>query len=86
MTKRKWLPPNVTRYQDKTGRWRYRYRKTGQPTHHFQSAPGTPEFLAEYEKAKGGKIIVGAARNAAGSVDALCAAFYNSPGWLSMKQ
>jgi len=29
---------------------------------------------------------VGAARNAAGSVDALCAAFYNSPGWLSMKQ
>jgi len=84
MTKRRWLPPNVTRYQDKTGRWRYRYRKTGRPTHHFHAAPGTPEFLAEYEAAKAGTP-VGADRVAPGSVDALCAAFYRSPGWLSMK-
>ncbi|NKJ02781.1 tyrosine-type recombinase/integrase [Novosphingobium sp. SG707] len=84
MTKRRWLPPNVTRYQDKTGRWRYRYRKAGKATYSFRAAPGTPEFLAEYEAAKAGQP-VGADRVAPGSVDALCAAYYRSPRWQSMQ-
>ncbi|NOW46672.1 integrase [Novosphingobium sp. SG751A] len=82
MTKRRWLPPNVTRYQDKTGRWRYRYRKAGKATYSFRSAPGTPEFLAEYEAAQAGKP-VGIDRVKPGSVDALCAAYYRSPRWQS---
>ena len=84
MTKRRWLPENVTRYRDKTGRWRYRFRKTGLPTYSFRAAPGSPEFLVEYEAAKAARAI-DVDRCKAGTVDALCVAFYGSPGWLSMQ-
>jgi hypothetical protein len=45
--------PNVTGYQDRHGKWRWRYRKTGAPTHTFRADYGTAAFAEEYEVAAG---------------------------------
>ena len=49
---RRWLPENVTKFTDKTGRTRYRFRKKGLPQYLFRHEPGTPEFMAEYSAAR----------------------------------
>ncbi len=81
---KRYLPKNVTEYQDRHGKWRYRFRKRGLPTYHFRNAPGTPEFLVELEAARNGKTEK-PPRFIAGTVDALCVAFYGSQGWQRMQ-
>lgn len=44
------LPKNVTRWKDRHGKIRYRFRKTGQPTYYFRSRPGTVTFQREHEQ------------------------------------
>jgi integrase len=78
------LTKNVTEYQDRHGKWRYRFRKRGLPEYHFRHPPGTPEFLAELDAARNGRSEK-PARFPAGTVDALCVAFYGSQGWQGMQ-
>jgi integrase len=77
VTRRKWLPDNVTEYRDRHGKARYRFRKTGLPTYHFRHAPGTKEFLEELEKLP---------RFTPGSFDALIHDFYTTPRWQEMRR
>ncbi|MFS0771089.1 tyrosine-type recombinase/integrase [Sphingomonas sp. 1P08PE] len=54
---RRFLPAGVSRYKDRHGRWRYRYRRVGHPGGHFTSEFGSPEWLAElaeFEKPREG--------------------------------
>ncbi|MBO9602592.1 MAG: tyrosine-type recombinase/integrase [Novosphingobium sp.] len=81
---RRWLPENVTAYRDRHGKQRYRFRKKGAPTHHFQAEPGTPEFLAELTEARAAKLS-DEPRSAPFTYDALIASFYRTPKWLAMK-
>lgn len=82
---RKWLPDNVTAYKDRHGRTRYRYRKTGQPSYSFRFEPGTPEFMAEYHRAKSALPPEPVARFEAGTVDAVAEALYRTPKWRQMR-
>lgn len=83
MPRRRWLPENVTAYQDRHGRARYRYRKTGQPPYHFRNDPGTPAFMEELAAAKAG-IMEPIERFSPYSYDALIASFYRTPKWQDM--
>lgn len=84
MARRKWLPENVTAYKDRHGRTRYRFRKRGFPTHSFRHAPGTKEFMEEYDAARNGAAEA-SARFAPFTYDALIASYYRTPKWLAMK-
>jgi integrase len=81
---RKWLPENVTEYKDRHGKRRYRFRKKGLPTYSFRHAPGTREFMAEYEAASKA-VAEPQPRFAAFTYDALIASYYRTPKWLAMK-
>ena len=85
MTRRKWLPDNVTEYEDRHGKKRYRFRKTGLPTYHFRNEPGTSQFMEEYLLAKGAEKPAPEPRFAAGTVDAVIAALYKTPKWRAQK-
>jgi integrase len=81
---RRWLPENVTAYKDRHGKTRYRFRKRGLPPYSFRHAPGTHEFMAEYQaalKATAEPL----PRFAPYSYDALIGSFYRTPKWLAMK-
>ena len=84
MTRRRWLPENVSVYRDRHGRERYRFRQKGLPQYAFRHAPGSAEFMAEYLAAKSAQPMI-IQRFKPGTVDALCEAFYGSPKWLSMQ-
>lgn len=45
--------PNVTAYQDRHGKWRWRFRKKGSASHTFRSEIGTPAFADEYRLVSG---------------------------------
>lgn len=83
MTRRRWLPANVTSFTDKCGRVRYRFRKKGLPAYLFRAAPGTPEFMAEYEAARTAAPKE-TARFAPGSFDALVESYYRSRQWVRL--
>jgi len=83
MTKRSWLPDHVTEYKDRHGRPRYRFRKTGAPAHHFKHQPGTEEFRTEYQACLAAKK-ERQDRHAHGSIDWLCARFYETVAWKEM--
>lgn len=77
---RRWLPDNVTEYKDRHGKPRYRWRRKGFPTHHFQNVPGTEAFRTELAACLSGEPAK-IERATPGTIDALCAAFYASPAW-----
>lgn len=81
---RNWLPDNVTRYRDRHGKWRYRFRKTGLPTYSFRDPPGTEGFRKEYLRACNADPATPLPRHAAYSYDALIASFYETPRWVKM--
>ncbi len=47
MSRRRHLPKYVSEYRDRHGKSRYRFRKTGFPTHNFKSPFGTEGFRIE---------------------------------------
>lgn len=77
---RRMLPKYVSSFTDNRGKVRYRFRRTGCPTHYFQAKLGSPEFMAEYQAC------LDSAYNAnvisrhilPGSVDHLVSQFYQS--------
>lgn len=81
---RKWLPENVTRYRDRHGTWRYRFRKTGLPTYNFRNPPGTEAFREEYHRARNADPAAPLPRFAPFTYDALIASFYETPAWQDM--
>lgn len=83
--KRRWLPENVTEFRDRHGVTRYRYRKTGKPTHYFKNPPGTPEFAVELMEAKGAQPPSRQPRFAHGTIDALISSYYNSPSFRDLE-
>lgn len=85
MTRKKWLPANVTEYKDRHKKKRYRFRKSGLPTYHFKYEPGTPEFMEEYQLAKAAQKPDPEPRYEAGTVDAVIAALYKTPRWRAMR-
>jgi integrase len=44
----RFLPEHVTRFKDRHGKWRYRFRRKGFPSGYFKATFGTDEFRAEY--------------------------------------
>lgn len=79
---RRWLPANVTAYKDRHGKTRYRYRKTGVPTHNFRHEPGTPEFMEELLAAQGARAVRSTAEPY--SMDDLAARMFRSTRWIGM--
>lgn len=85
MTKRKWLPANVTEWTDRHGKKRYRFRMAGLPTHHFHAAPGTVEFAAELALAQAAIPTLAKGRTVVPrSMDDLAIRLYRAPAWLRM--
>lgn len=83
MARKRWLPANVTAYKDRHGKTRYRYRKAGKPTHHFQNEPGTNEFAAELAEAQ--RAGIASKARVPFSMDDLADRMFRSPKWLDMK-
>lgn len=81
---RRWLPENVTAYKDRHGKTRYRFRRKGVPAYHFRHAPGTPEFMEEYNSAKNA-VPEQFPRFAPYTYDALISSFYRTPKWIKSK-
>jgi len=46
----RFLPEYVTRYRDRHGKWRYRFRRAGFPGGHFTAPLGTEAFREEYAR------------------------------------
>lgn len=83
--KRSWLPDNVTRYHDRHGKVRYRFRRKGFADHHFKAEPGTEEFRQEYATCKEAPKEK-AERFAHGTIDWLCVRFYETVAWKEMAE
>ncbi|WP_337846777.1 tyrosine-type recombinase/integrase [Sphingomonas sp.] len=90
MTKKKrFLPQHVTRYRDRHGKWRYRYRRVGAPGGHFKSSKvGSPEWLAELAafEAEAPSPVESPERYGPGSVGALIARYCATPSRLGPTQ
>jgi len=79
--------PNVSSFRDRTGKQRYRYRRVGHRTAYLPGLPGSPEFLAAYERAVNGDEAnegVGSKRTKAGTINALAVQIYQSAEWQAL--
>jgi integrase len=71
--------PNVTSFEDRHGKLRWRYRKTGRSTHYFTHPPDTPGFAEELAACEAGADIrAGAGRCRPCSVADLVSRYYQS--------
>jgi integrase len=76
------LPPHLKRYFDqRDGKVYLYFRKRGHKTVRLPGPIGSDEFWTAYNAALKGKLAIGEARNAAGSVSAALAAYYASKWW-----
>lgn len=85
---RRRLPRYVSEFADRHGKMHVRFRRKGQADHYFKAIPWTPEFMIEYQACLDGKaapkIRPGADRTKPGSIDALIAAYYAAPEYLTL--
>lgn len=80
---------NASRFTDRHGKPRFRYRRKGFKTVYLPGVPGSPEFAAAYEAAVNGettKLVVGANRTKPGTINALAVAIYGSAEWVILKK
>lgn len=88
MTRQTGLPPNVSEFQDRHGKWHLRFRARGQPTHYFEAQFGTPEFRKELEECRARKSETAIAekleRIPPGSMSALIALYYSKPAFTGL--
>lgn len=79
------LPPNVSEFKDRHGKWRMFFRAKGMKPHYFKAALGTDEFAAELaacRAAAAAKKPVGEERSKPGTIGALVALYYQRPEYL----
>ena len=73
------LPKYVSQFTDNRGKERFRFRRTGQPTHYFRSPLGSMEFAAEYQACMDRAHPPKQTRQILpGTIDALVSQFYGS--------
>jgi integrase len=88
MSKRNGLPPNVTEFQDRHGKWHIRFRAKGQPIRYFKSRPGTEEFRTELESFRSERrpdsVSIGSSRTSAKSISALISLYYTTPAFTGL--
>lgn len=81
----RWLPKYVSQYEDRHGKLRYSFRRTGYPSHSFVNREiGSQAFLAEYNdclNSKPDSALPNEVRIIRGSFDDLCNRYYQSPRW-----
>lgn len=89
MVNRNGLPPNVSEFKDRHGKWRLRYRAKGSPTYYFKAKPGSDEFRAELEACRAGtaqpKAERAAGRTKPGSFSALISIYFGTPQFTGLK-
>lgn len=77
--------PNVSKFTDRNGHDRWRWRKTGYPSVILHGEPGSDLFMRELAEArKAAPLVIGASKVAPGSVSAAIAAFYMSAHWQAL--
>lgn len=77
--------PYIQRLRDRHGVIRHYYRRPGRPRVTLPGEPGSSEFMAAYELALQGERQVQTVRFQPGSIGALIAAYYTSPGWAQLQ-
>jgi integrase len=82
MARKPKLPKNVSRFVDRHGKERYRYRKAGCPSGYLLGYPGTPEFAAALAAYQQGAPVPLAGRCVPRSIGDLVARFYRSATFL----
>lgn len=84
--KKRWLPKWVSEFQDRHGRFRYRFRRKGFAQYFFKHSPGTEGFREEYRACLEGRaaehLNPGAERIVPGTFDDLISLYYQSPEFL----
>jgi len=79
MTRKRMLPKYVSQFTDNRGVERFRFRRTGQPTHYFQADLGSAEFMAEYQSyLHEAKPKRAERQTVTGTIDDLATQFYRS--------
>lgn len=79
---------HVQQFEDRQGRWRYYFRKSGLPRVALPGHPGSPEFMDAYHKACNAAPMpaaVGPGRSLSGSFDRLIEDYFRSPDFLRTK-
>lgn len=77
--------PNVTRFIDRHGHERWRWRKLGYPTVTLHGEPGSPQFMADMERARqSAPLAVGKHKVGPGTFAALCVEYYQSAAWRAL--
>ena len=79
-------PPYVTRFRDRHGKVRYRFRRKGYPAHYFRAPFGTKAFEREYAAClEQEKPSIGTGRIAPGSLSDVIARYYSDNAFLDLK-
>lgn len=77
---KRFLPEHVSRYKDRHGKWRYRYRRKGHPGGHFTAEFGTDEWRAELAAFDAGGVQVSSPkRHAPGTIGHLILRYASTP-------
>ena len=79
--------PNLLRDKDRHGNLRTYYRRKGQRMIRLHAAPGTPEFIAEYQRARDGETTPARPRTvkaAAGSLRGFVTGYYESANFRTL--
>lgn len=78
-------PEFASRYKDRHGKWRWRFRRKGYPTHSVKAPFGTREFEREYAAwLEREPIVIGADRVKHGSVSDVIARYYSDNSFLDL--
>jgi hypothetical protein len=79
--------PNLLRDRDRHGTQRFYYRRKGQRMIRLHAKPGTPEFIAEYQRARDGQIAparLKSTKAATGSLRWLVAGYYEAANFRTL--
>lgn len=79
-------PQYVTKFRDRHGKTRYRFRRKGYPAHYFKAPFGTKEFEREYADCLAAeKPAIGADRIRPGSVSDVIARYYSDTAFMDLR-
>lgn len=80
-------PEFTSRFKDVRGKYRWRFRRKGYPTHYFKAPFGTKEFEREYAACLDREpLVIGGSRVKHGSVDDAIARYYADHAFLDLAE